>query len=257
MSRILAFENILNFRDFGDYPALDGRHIKPGHLYRSAHLASASEGDLSGISALNIGLISDLRHKPERSRQPNRWPEGRPAKVVEFPDPPNASDTMAPHEAFTKYDLQHADDARNYMRGSYLARPNDPAFQSIFSQTLKFMAETGEPILIHCAAGKDRTGTLAALILAALGADKDVIMDDYMLTMKAIDIDSFLVPAAAMMKERHGRDYSPEALRPMFGVEPSYLENSLKTMGDMDAYISNELGITSKERDAIHENYLV
>ncbi|WP_371396130.1 tyrosine-protein phosphatase [Fretibacter rubidus] len=256
MTRILSFDNILNFRDFGDYPTTDGRHVKAGRLFRSAHLASASETDLEKIAALNIGLVSDLRHKPERTRQPNRWPDGRAAKVVEFPDPPNASETMAPHEAFTKYDLQHANDARNYMRGSYLARPNDPAFQSSFVQTLRFMADTGEPILIHCAAGKDRTGTLAALILGVLGVPQEVIMEDYMLTMTAVDIEAYLTPASKMMSQKYERELHPDMLRPLFHVEPDYLAQSLDAIGDLDNYLHKTLGLTEAERLKMSDHYL-
>lgn len=256
MTRILTFEKILNFRDFGNYPTQDGGHIKPGRLFRSAHLASASETDLNKFAELDIGLVSDLRHKPERVRQPNRLPEGHNTRVIEFLDPPNASEAMAPHEAFTKYDLQKADDARNYMRGSYRARPNDPAFQDSFGRTLKFMAETEKPILIHCAAGKDRTGTLAALILGALGVAPDIVMEDYMLTMQAVDIESFLSPAAKSMSEKYDRMLDPDMLRPLFHVEPEYLEQSLNAIGNLDDYLHGSLGLTDQERTQLRAHYL-
>jgi len=197
-------------------------------------LASASEADLNQIADLNIGLVSDLRHRPERKRQPNRWPE-KPRTTLEFPDAKEASgDTMAPHEAFTKHTLKEAHQADAYMKMSYENRPSDPAFQSIFSQTLAHMAETGEPILIHCAAGKDRTGTLAAIILSALGVSDDTIMEDYMLTMQAIDIENYLGKAAPMMSQKYQRGLSVDALRPLFIVAPDYLERSLKSIGNMD-----------------------
>jgi protein-tyrosine phosphatase len=118
------------------------------------------------------------------------------------------------------------------------------------------MAKTGEPILIHCAAGKDRTGTLAALIHGALGVDSETIMTDYMLTMEAVDIDSFLEPAAAMMSKKHGRSYDPESLRPMFGVEPDYLENALQAMGDMETYITENLDFSHNDLSTLREKYL-
>ncbi len=262
MTRLYKFDNVLNFRDFGNYPTGDGRQVKSAKLFRSAHFNKASDVDRAKLSALDIGLLVDLRYKPERVRQPNVWPpasalsESHTTKVLEYPDAEHSSETLAPHEIFIKEVLSTADEARSYMQQSYHTRPDDAGFRAIFSGTLKFMAATGEPIVIHCAAGKDRTGTLAALILSALEVSPKTIMDDYMMTMQAVDIESFLEPASLMMQKRYGRVISPDALRPLFHVEPSYLERSLAQMADMERYITESLGITKTERQALRDYYL-
>jgi len=256
MSRIYNFDNILNFRDFGNYPVGEGGHVKPGKLFRSAHFNEASEADLEKLAELDIALVVDLRHKPERDRQPNRWPETPAPTVLHYPDPKHSKNTLAPHEIFIKETLSTPEEARAYMQGSYEARPHDDGFKSIFSNTLKFMAKTGSPILIHCAAGKDRTGTLAAVILSALGVPFETIMDDYMMTMEAVDIESFLEPASKNMAKRYGRHIPTDALRPLFHVEPSYLERSMTAVNDLDSYIASTLDITTSERQALRELYL-
>ncbi|MGJ8562759.1 MAG: tyrosine-protein phosphatase [Alphaproteobacteria bacterium] len=257
MTRLYNLKSVHNFRDFGNYETKSGRNVAPRKLFRSAHLSAASEGDLEQVDGLNIGLIVDLRHRPERDRQPNKWPDGKTPAVYEYPDAPGMEKVaLAPHEMFIQHDLRHPDDARNYMNASYSARPNDAGFRTIFANTLKFMARDGAPLLIHCAAGKDRTGTLAAVILAALGVDEDIIMEDFMLTMEAVDVDSFLEPAAAMMGKKFGRAYDAEALRPMFGVEPEYLRKALQTIGDMDHYIENTLGLSTAEKQSLQKKYL-
>lgn len=256
-NRIKKFETIFNFRDFGGYQTMDGGKVKANKLFRSAHLHNTNEADKARLAELDISLIVDLRHAPERERQPTNWPENHTPRRLSYPDPVDGeSAKVAPHEAFMKHDLHKPEDARNYMIGSYGARPHDTGFKQIFGDTLRHMAETGEPILVHCAAGKDRTGTLCAVIKGALGVDEKTIYEDFMLTMTAVDIDSFLAPAAQMFTQRYGRSIDPEAIRPMFGVEEAYLQSSLEAIVDMQSYIHDHLGITDKEKAALKAAYL-
>ena len=254
--RIYPFGTVWNFRDFGGYPASGGRHVVRGKLFRSAHLARLSDAELAEIAALDIGLVVDLRYRPERERQPNRfWDDGPRAHFEFMPGEGRAEHKVAPHEAFIEHELHTPDDARRYMLQSYAARMGDPGFQAVFARTLRHMADTGDSLLIHCAAGKDRTGTLAALILLALGVERETVMDDFLLTLEAVDIEGMLEPAARMMSERHGRTLSPDAIRPMFGVERGYLEAALDAMGDPDAFLADALGLDARARARLVEAY--
>lgn len=257
MNRLFNFKSVHNFRDFGHYETLNGQTVRSGSLFRAAHLNAITPPENSVVEDLDIGLVVDLRYAPERERQPNRLPQKKVPQVFEYPDGLSIEKLgVAPHEMFIQKDLRKPEDARNYMMTSYAARPHDPGFKKIFGDTLRFMAQTGEPILIHCTAGKDRTGTLAAIILASLGVDHDTIMEDYMLTMTAVDVDSFLEPAAKMMGARFEREYDPEALRPMFGVEEDYLLAALETIGDMETYVSDTLGLSQADKKMLRDKYL-
>ncbi len=263
-TRNYDFQSIYNFRDFGGYRGLDGRAVKTGRLFRSAHLAALDEAERLAIGHLKLDLIVDLRHAPERKKQPSRFPQPAP-DVYEYPDAPGAQKAkVAPHEAFLEQELYAAEDARRYMMRSYTARPHDPGFKKIFGNTLRFMAQLKSDeaagVLVHCAAGKDRTGTLCALIQAVLGVSRDDIMADYMMTLDAVDIDKIIQPAAAMFTQRYGREIEAAAIWPMFGVEPDYLNAALDGMldgsGGVETYIKDEIGLSASEIDQIRARYL-
>lgn len=263
-TRNFDFQTIYNFRDFGGYSGLDGRPIKTGRLFRSAHLASLSEEERAKIGGLEIDLVVDLRHAPERAKQPSRFPDPKPA-LHEYPDSPErASAKTAPHEAFLENELYTAADAHGYMMGSYTARPHDPGFKAIFGDTLRYMAreeaDGAAGVLVHCAAGKDRTGTLCALIQAVLGVSREDIMADYMMTLDAVDIEKIIGPAAAMFSKRYGRDINAEAIWPMFGVVPEFLDAALDGMmdqtGSVDAYVKDQIGLSQGELERIRARYL-
>jgi len=261
-SRNYNFSSIYNFRDFGGYAAADGRAIKSGRLFRSAHLAALNDEDLASISELNINLVVDLRYAPERKRQPSRFPVPKP-QLHEYPDAAR-KEKVAPHEAFLEHELHSSADAHRYMMSSYTARPHDAGFQSICRDTLRFMAnsEAGEAagVLIHCAAGKDRTGTLCALTQAILGVSREDIMADYMLTLETVDIDQIIGPAAEMFSKRYGRKIDSEALWPMFGVFPEFLDTALGGMldgsGRIEPYAQDVLGLSQAELERLRARYI-
>ena len=262
--RNFDFKTIYNFRDFGGYKGLGGRAVKRGRLFRSAHLAALNITELETISELGLDLIVDLRYAPERKRQPSRLPRPKPHRL-EYPDSPERKAAkVAPHEAFLEHKLYSAQDAHDYMMSSYTARPQDAGFKNISADTLRFMANT-EPdetagILVHCAAGKDRTGTLCALIQALLGVSREDIIADYMMTLDAVDVDKIIEPAAAMFSKRYGRQIDAKSIWPMFGVVPEFLEAALGGMmdepGAVDRYVTEDIGVSQSDIDRIRDRYL-
>jgi len=170
------------------------------------------------------------------------------------------SSKVAPHEAFLERELYTAADANRYMVESYKKRPHDPGFKAIFANTLKCMTgseaglETG--VLVHCAAGKDRTGTLCALIQGLLGVSRKDIVSDYMMTLESVDIEAIIEPAAQMFSERFGRPIHAKSLWPMFSVSPEFLEAALDNMGDLEKYAQTELEIDKEDLSRLRSAYL-
>jgi protein tyrosine/serine phosphatase len=116
----------------------------------------------------------------------------------------------------------------------------------------------GGPGVIHCAAGKDRTGVGCALTLLALGVDEDAVFTDYEFTNKAMDVETRLPRIRASMERRAGRPLDREVLLPILGVRPDYLRAALATIaekhGSVEGYLEQVLGVGPKERERLREN---
>lgn len=175
MTRHIDFEGIENFRDFGGYDTVHGRPMKLGVLYRSANHAYATEADLRRMADLGLAAIIDLRRKFERDREPSkRWP-GFGAAVIEndiLSDHADWADLMKGVKVDADWFFQ---DTLGYNRRA----PFEARHIDLFSRYFRTLAETEGAIVVHCAAGKDRTGVLAALTLCLLGVPDPHVAVDY------------------------------------------------------------------------------
>ena len=256
--RILAFDRVLNVRDFGGLPSVNGGLVATGKLFRGAQLSQMSDADRAQFRDNNISLVLDLRHKPERERQKTMWSEDYTPTTFVFEDMLVGEEPakLAPHEAFIVHDLDHPDQAHDYMMRSYTERPHDPGFIKLTAAALAHMAQTGDHIYAHCAAGKDRTGTFAAIVLLALGVHVDDVMAEYMRTQTAIDIEPIITSVLGNMQERFGRAFDGDVLRPLFSVSPEYLQSSLRTMGNIEHYLQQDLGMDSQKHALLRKHYM-
>ena len=128
MDRIIPLKSVRNFRDFGGYETVHGRKVRSGRLFRSAHFSDTNVDDHSFLTDLDLGLLVDLRHAPERKRQPNKLMPPKTGIYELNERSPHEVQEYAPHEMFLKERLETAEDARQYMLSSYSARPHDPVF---------------------------------------------------------------------------------------------------------------------------------
>ncbi len=254
---VSTFESLDNFRDFGGYPTRDGRRIVSGRLFRSAHHASLTDADLAAIAALDIRSVVDLRRPVERRRQPSLRPAGVSCAVIS-----NDLDVQdeAPHITFLKTQDLTADSARRFMTTTYAAMPFAPSHLDLFRRYFEILAGGDGPILIHCTAGKDRTGLLVALTHHLLGVRPDDLMADYLLTNTAVRLEARAPDFARQLQTLTGRTPSPDAVVTFMGVEPAYLEAAFAAIaerhGDLDAYLDQVLGVDTVVRDRIHARLL-
>lgn len=252
--RIHRFDALDNFRDYGDYATAAGRQIKAGRLFRSAHQARVTDADLDRLGGFGIDAIVDLRRPGERREQPSRRPNGWAGQVLESD---LGADGEAPHIAFLKTSDLTIDAGRRFMTGVYRELPFEASHLDLFGRYFRALGEVDGAVLIHCAAGKDRTGMLAALTHHLLGVHRDDMVADYLLTNTAVDLDRVAPRVARQLQEMTGRAASHDAVVAFLGVEPIYLKTALAEIetrhGSIDAYLRDSLGVDAPLRDRIGE----
>jgi protein-tyrosine phosphatase len=160
--RLLPLQQGSNFRDLGGYTGAGGKTIRWGRIYRSGALPLLTERDNRLLGSLGIGTIVDLRSLEEREVAPTQLDDATGALFVsnDYSIKPLFRDWAAMPQS-----NMYADFGKRFA----------PQYRSIFRRLL---ADDGA-VLYHCSAGQDRTGVASALILSALGVDRNVILADY------------------------------------------------------------------------------
>ena len=236
--RIVSLEGVDNFRDFGGYATAGGRRIRPGRLFRSAHHGQATPAALAAIAALDIAVIVDLRRGEERQRTPSRRHDGAVSDpFVEFIKTSDASE-----QAF-----------RDYMLGYYRNAPLDERHLDLFSRYFRALGEAEGPVLIHCTAGKDRTGLLAALTHHLAGVHRDDLLADYLLTITVASFDRRLPAVAQMIVDLSGRTPTDAAVRTAVSVDAAYLDAAF---AEIEA-AHGGLDVDARLRAALEDRLLV
>ena len=149
-----------------------------------------------------------------------------------------------------------AADMEEFMRdiNSEFAIEHAPVYKKMFE---KLLNDEAHGTLIHCSAGKDRTGFAAALILSSLDVGRETVMNDYLLTGEYFDIDREIERIA----QKYNWSGANETIRPMLAVQESYLLSAFeaidKNFSSMDEYLEEMLGVGKSEKEYLQECYLV
>ncbi|MCI4066522.1 tyrosine-protein phosphatase [Micromonospora sp. R77] len=175
MIRHLPFQQLHNFRDLGGYRTDDGRTLRWGRLYRSDSLGKLAGEDLTRFRALGVRTVIDLRYPSEIAAR------GR------VPDEPGLTwlNLSIEHRGYDQAEIDPDVDPWRHLADRYAEVATDGVTE--LRQALTVIADGDHPLVFHCASGKDRTGLLAALVLALLGVSDDQIAADFALTELATD----------------------------------------------------------------------
>lgn len=243
-TRVYHLDGAPNFRDFGGYTTADGRQVRWGALFRSNQPAAMTAGDYRRIIPLSLATVVDFRTIDERQVAPTQW-QGEPSpRIIVLP----MGETPALKEldplieaALAAGDLRQMHEVAIE---TYRRVPVEYARE--YGQLLRSLATPDDmPLLIHCHAGKDRTGLGAALILSLLGVPRETIMVDYLLSNDLL------------LSEDDGRS---EIETMYWSVHRAWLEASFESIearyGSVDHYIEIALGVDPATRARIRSNLL-
>lgn len=255
MERVLRLDGVHNFRDCGGYAGADGAAVRTGVLWRSAQHGDASDRDLGAIDALRLRTVIDLRGPSERDAKPCRRPAGFAAQVFTYPEETAglALHTQAADGVITTAEARAA--MLRLYQGIAFRDNLVPMLRCYFEVLLR-----GEgPSLVHCVAGKDRTGFAVALVQHALGLRRDAIVADYMLTNIAGNIEARIAAGAEQIRAHRG-PIADDTIRVLMGVEEDYIVAAFAAVaarhGDLDAYLAAVIGVDAAAVARLQAAYL-
>ena len=231
-----------NFRDLGGHTGTDGRRVRHGLVYRSDHLAGLTPDDHRALAPLGITHSLDFRGQAERAALSSVLPG---AAAVNLGIEPTVVVRVKALLAAGHIPSEAETVALMVQTYQSFARDAVPTYARFFQH----LVEEPTPVVFHCTAGKDRTGFAAALLLSALGADRDAIMADYLLTNQLYR-RSPLVQA----------DGPAHVVDVLWRVQPAFLEAAFDTVerefGGMDRYLQGPMGLGPKAMDRLRVRLL-
>ena len=250
---------VRNFRDVGGLPTVDGRRVRYGVLFRSGHLAHATDEDASFLESLGLHTIFDFRNAADQKLEgPDVALPG--VRNVNLP----LSDPAEGAEFWKMVREGDLDQLRSILSDGRGADRMIASYRMIIKErtaeharVLHALAEDSVPALMHCAAGKDRAGLSIAVTLLALGVEREAIIDDYLKSS---------AKHRRYKMQRSGSAasaYSPEVMElldPLFDARAEYLTAAFETIdetwGDVDTYLEQGLRVTPEIRERLRERLL-
>jgi protein-tyrosine phosphatase len=247
----VQLEGAVNCRDLGGYRTVSGGHVRWGLLYRSGALHKLTAADVATLGRLGLRVVYDLRTDVECDRAPSVLLDGvRFERLAIGGDASRTRELTAPVLEGRPADIRSDFLERLYPAMAEAAAPS-------FGRLLTRLAEPeGLPALIHCAAGKDRTGLSAALLLSVLGVEEAGILDDYELSA-----EHYTERQMAKVRLKLGDSgVDLDGYRAVFGAPRYAMATFLATLreryGSAEAYLEERGGVGPQVFAALRERFV-
>jgi protein-tyrosine phosphatase len=234
----IALQGASNLRDLGGWPTLDGRRVRRGLLFRAPALVGLTKVDLATIEALGLRTVCDLRGVHERAANPVALGKAEGLHLAIEPSVGAGLRDILKTGQVSGH--MSAAGMHALLREAYAAYAlvNFEQYRALFARIL---AGDALPLLVHCSAGKDRTGFGSALILTAVGVGWDDVLADYLATntqWRREIASSFALPA--------------EVKEVLLGAHADLLQAAfdaaVSAYGSMDRYFEQAMGLDAAAR---------
>jgi protein-tyrosine phosphatase len=262
--REIHLKGTSNTRDIGGYLTTDMRMLRSGQIIRSENLSKLTDGDFQKLEEMGVKTIVDLRSYNERKHEPTVWKGDNPPQFYHFPIGEAKNDWFTAQRRLMNRNRFTEKQAREHMVKGY--QMISTAGPSSYQQLMELvMDESNWPILVHCTAGKDRTGVAISLLMEAVGVDRETIMEEFLLTNDYSRAQAKATRLARELKysrggSKLGKSPSASAWFSIIGVQPEMLEAFYASIdenyGSMDAFLT-ELGVDPDAREALRASLTI
>jgi protein-tyrosine phosphatase len=247
--RFLPLKSTLNFRDIGGYETADGKRVKWGQVYRAANMTRVTESDQRYLANLGIQLICDVRTPFEVKRR---------------------RDILPPGVRYLNCPVYEKEPVKFWMLLFQRRRLRQVLFNLYITWIIDFAASAhGEilkqlsnpdnlPAIVHCTAGKDRTGMAMALLLCALGVPDEKVVEDYSLSNLVAPL--YIKSTQSKVNKVRWLGFKIEQLYPLIATPPYMMRNMLayihQAYGSVEEYLLNAAGLEKHHLSLLRENFL-
>jgi protein tyrosine/serine phosphatase len=244
-------EGIHNLRDFGGYSSTHGGSVKTGLLFRSGQHVEASDADLAAVDALNLATVIDLRGNGERAQHPCKRGPQFAAQVIFFD---GETSNLPPHMDIDENSTT-AQLAYERMIATYTRMVHNPPMHDLFGRYLRSLASKDGASLVHCFAGKDRTGIAVMLVQHILGVSQEDQRSEFLRTNDAPTLHILREQAVPGLEARYDRKLDEGAVKALLEVNADYLTTYWgeveRSVGSLDEYIASTLGVDEAVQDQL------
>jgi len=268
--RVINFEGVDNARDMGGLVMQDGSTVRFDKLVRSGKLAKATDADVAILkNRFNLSDVFDFRFDLEMTEAPDRVIDGvtytnvptMPQALIEAQAKMGAGSGQLSTAGTVEAILKLAFDTKvqEMVKQLYPTIVTDPQSQANYGKFLKGVLAAKGGVLWHCSEGKDRCGWGSALLLAALGASRQVIVEDFDMSNKSYAAQ--VEQLSAQVRGKEGSEGAEAVIKALVGVSRENFEAALDVIdqkyGSMEQYLENQLKFSKEEQLLLRAKYLI